>query len=159
MRGGNKRKGLFVTSLWAIILLLTAPVIAQTVVPYGYTGSVQTFVVPAGVTSIAIDAGGAQGGGDATNTTHAAGGRVQGTMTVTPGQTLNIYVGGAGVDGSLSTSAAAAGGYNGGGAGGHYNTVPPGYSGGGGGGATDIRIGGTALSNRFLVAGGGGGGG
>ena len=143
--------------LTAGILLLSAPGIAQTVVPFSYTGSLQTWTVPAGVTSITIDAGGAQGGGDAQNVTHALGGRVQATYSVTPGTTLNIYVGGAGVDGSLSTATPASGGYNGGGTAGWYSTVPPGYS--GGGGATDIRTGGTALGNRILVAGGGGGGG
>jgi hypothetical protein len=57
---------------------------------------------------------------------------------VTPGQTLNIYVGGQN-------------GWNGGG------TGPNGA--GAGGGATDVRVGGTALSNRVIVAGGGGGSG
>ena len=126
---------------------------------FSYTGGAQTLTVPAGVTSISIDAGGAQGGGDGTNTLHSKGGRVQATLAVTAGQVLNIYVGGAGGNGSLSTASAAVGGFNGGGTAGHYNTVPPGYSGGGGGGASDIRIGGTALSNRVLVAGGGGGSG
>jgi len=141
----------------APILLLSNSVNAQTIVPFVYTGSLQTWTVPTGVTSITIDAGGAQGGGDAQNITHALGGRVQATYTVTPGTVLNIYVGGAGVDGSIATTSASAGGYNGGGTAGYYSIS--GYSGGGGGGATDIRIGGTALSNRVLVAGGGGGGG
>jgi Glycine rich protein/Secretion system C-terminal sorting domain/Bacterial Ig domain len=144
-------------------LLLTVfcalKVTAQITTSFSYTGALQTFTVPAGVTSITIDAGGAQGGRDATGTVFAKGGRVQATLTVTPGQVLNIYVGGAGGNGSLSTATAAAGGFNGGGAAGHYNSVLPGYSGGGGGGATDIRLGGTALSDRMLVAGGGGGSG
>jgi len=141
------------------VLCLNMTASAQTVVPYSYIGAVQTFTVPTGVTSLTIDAGGARGGYDAAMSTYAAGGRVQGTMTVTAGQVLYIYVGGAGTNGSASGAftAPAAGGYNGGGASGYYSSG--GYIGGSGGGATDIRVGGTALSNRVLVAGGGGGGG
>ena len=134
---------------------------AQTTTTFNYTGGVQTFTVPAGVNSINIDASGASGGQDLTHTASANGGRVQATMAVTAGQVLNIYVGGAGIDGSGITNGglgqAAAGGYNGGGASGYYSTSN--YTGGSGGGATDIRVGGTALGNRMLVAGGGGGGG
>src|ERR1700690_1531228 len=136
---------------FAVILLtvfFALKVTAQTTTSFSYTGVLQTFTVPAGVTSITIDAGGAQGGRDATGTLFAKGGRVQATLTVTPGQVLNIYVGGAGGNGSLSTATAAAGGFNGGGTAGHYNSVLPGYSGGGGGGAPDIPIGGTALFAR-----------
>ncbi|NTW32790.1 MAG: hypothetical protein HGB12_09220 [Bacteroidetes bacterium] len=107
---------------------------------FSYTGASQTFTVPSCVTSITVDASGASGkaGG--------YGGRVQTTLSVTTGETLNIYVGG--------TTSNASGGFNGGGTagGGTYNR-------GGGGGASDIRRGGTALSNRVVVAGGGGGGG
>lgn len=81
-----------------------------------------------------------------------AGGRLQATISVNPGQTLNIYVGGQGSN--ATSSSAGGGGYNGGASGANYSTS---QFGGGGGGATDIRIGGTALSNRVLVAGGGGG--
>ncbi len=108
---------------------------------FSYTGGLQTFTVPAGVTSITLDAYGAQG---ANNITFAGGlgGRAQGTLAVTPGQVINIQVGG-------QT------GYNGGGEGGIGGPWP----GVNGGGATDVRVGGTALANRVLVAGGGGGGG
>jgi hypothetical protein len=108
---------------------------------FDYTGSAQTFTVPAGVTSLTIDAYGAQG----SNYSYASGGqggRVQGTLAVTPGDVLNIYVGGQS-------------GFNGGGIGG-YGAYTSGVS---GGGATDIRIGGTSLSDRVIVAGGGGGAG
>ncbi len=117
---------------------------------FNYTGGAQTFTVPAGITQIDIDAYGARGGNSYNTTGVGLGGRVQTTMDVTPGQVLNIYVGGEGASyagyGNLL-----AGGWNGGGNG--TNTG----QGGGGGGATDIRIGGTALSNRVLVAGGAGG--
>ncbi|MBV5323109.1 MAG: hypothetical protein JZU60_04660, partial [Ilumatobacteraceae bacterium] len=106
---------------------------------FSYTGAIQNFTVPAGITSITVNARGAAGS--------ATGGSVVTKLIVTPGSTLNIYVGGAGTLGSL-----AVGGWNGGGTAGsaHGNE-------GSGGGASDIRIGGTALSNRVVIAGGGGG--
>jgi hypothetical protein len=113
-----------------------------------YTGGMQTYTVPSGVTSLTIDATGGKGGTGSTGT-GGNGGRIQTVIAVTPGQVLNVYVGGAG--GNLNNLA----GYNGGAIGaGPYTTNV-----GGGGGASDIRIGGVALSNRVVVAGGGGGGG
>jgi hypothetical protein len=113
---------------------------------FNYTGSVQTFVVPYGVSELYIQAKGAQGapGDGSGGGTAGLGGSVSGILSVTPGQTLNIYVGG--------SASGSTGGYNGGGNGGNIN-------GGGGGGASDIRINGTALTDRIIVAGGGGGGG
>jgi len=99
----------------------------------------QPWTVPQGVTSVHIDAYGAQGGGKS----GGKGGRVQSDLTVTPGAKLIIYVG------SQPTTADA--GYNGGGSG-----CGKGF---GGGGATDIRIGGNGPDKRVLVAGGGGGNG
>ena len=126
---------------------------------FNYTGAVQDFVVPAGVTSVTIEAWGAQGGRGWINNAIGAGyggngGYAKGALTVTPGETLKLYVGGRGG----STAALGSGGWNGGG----YsddNDSDNDDSGGGGGGATDIRKGGTALANRVIVAGGGGGGG
>ena len=122
---------------------------------FSYTGGAQTWTVPTGVTSITFDARGACGGFSYLSPAAAGtglGGRVQGTLAVTPGQTLNIYVGGVGANGYNINGSS--GGYNGGGNApnwGAYN------NGGGGGGATDIRVGGTALTDRLVVAGGGGG--
>ncbi|MDI6787592.1 MAG: glycine-rich protein [Planctomycetota bacterium] len=110
---------------------------------FNYNGAVQTFVVPAGVNSMRVDVYGAQGGSIGA-LIGGLGARVQATLVVTAGETLYIYVGGAG---SL-----AAGGWNGGG-------VGDGFSGAGGGGASDIRRGGTAFASRIIVAGGGGGNG
>ena len=151
--GKGKSKLIRMKPIGALLLLLAAACFnatAQTVVNFSYTGAPQTWTVPAGVTSITIDAAGARGG----NYSGAAGlgGRVQATYAVTPGTTLYIYVGGAG--GDASGSSVAQGGYNGGG---NSSWDSYGVSGGAGGGATDIRIGGTSLTNRVLVAGGGGG--
>ncbi len=104
-----------------------------------------TYTVPAGVTSLQIDAQGAQGGDAYNNGSSGRGGRVQTTLRVTSGEVLQLFVGGAG-----NQSRSGAGGYNGGGNG--YDVY-----GGGGGGATDVRRGGAALANRVVVAGGGGG--
>ena len=113
---------------------------------FSYTGSIQNWTVPAGVTSLSFTAEGAQGGsGTAGYGVGGLGGRVQGSLSVTPGQALSIYVG--------QMPLSNIGGFNGGGNGAN-NTY-----GRGGGGATDIRIGGVALANRVVVAAGGGGGG
>ena len=116
-------------------------------VTFNYTGAVQTWVVPPCVTSINVVAAGAKGGG----AVGGNGARITATIAVTPGQTLNIYVGGMGTCGNNS------GGWNGGGTGYASNPANVTYNSCGGGGATDIRIGGTALANRVIVAGGGGG--
>ncbi len=117
---------------------------------FNYTGAVQTFVVPDDITEIEIDAYGAQGGNTYSTNGPGLGGRVQGKIQVTPGQTLNIYVGGAGQS-YAGYGNQLLGGWNGGGNG------HSGGQGGGGGGATDIRVGGTTLQDRILVAGGAGG--
>ncbi|MDQ7779913.1 MAG: pre-peptidase C-terminal domain-containing protein, partial [Planctomycetota bacterium] len=63
---------------------------------FSYTGAFQTWVVPAGVTSITVDAYGAEAGFSSPGpVTHVPGkgGRTQATLTVTPGATLYVYVG------------------------------------------------------------------
>src|SRR5436309_1968846 len=91
------------------LLLLVFPfthivVIAQPVT-FLYTGAMQYWTVPAGIHTIAVDAQGARGGGAGptggaiASTTPGCGGRVQANLSVTPGQVLNINVGGAGMDG------------------------------------------------------------
>ena len=102
---------------------------------FNYSGSLQTFTVPCGASSITIAAYGAQGNSQFGN--GGAGGSATGTLAVLPGQLLYIYVGGQN-------------GYNGGGAGESNST---------GGGMSDVRMGGTNLINWVIVAGGGGGGG
>ncbi len=121
---------------------------------FTYTGSYQTFIVPSGVTSIDVDVDGGKGGyGSYGVSQGGSGGSVQGTISVTPGSTLEIYVGGAGTDGGAGFGGT--GGFNGGGTGAFY---PGNYGGGGGGGASDIRVSPYSLNDRMMVAAGGGGG-
>ncbi|KRA73095.1 hypothetical protein ASD78_16040 [Lysobacter sp. Root667] len=126
--------------------------VGETPAAFGYTGGEQTVTVPAGVHSLTVYLSGAQGGagrsgagtiGGSPNSPGGGGGlggRVRGTLTVTPGAALSIWVGGQG-----------------------SQAVNPGGLGQGvdgiGGGATDLRVGGNGIGNRVGVAGGGGGGG
>jgi len=118
---------------------------------FKYTGKEQTFAVPPGVTSITVVARGAAGGGIGPYRSRSGlGSRVQAVLPVIPGETLYVFVGGAGFydpsDGDFY------GGFNGGGNAGRCCE-----GGEGGGGASDIREGGDQISGRILVAGGGGG--
>lgn len=141
---------------------------------FSFTGSVQTFTVPDGVTSLVVTLDGAQGGtgcldyADAPNPA-APGGRgahVVAPLDVTPGLKLAIRVGGQG--GGFGRNGVSGcsrlGGYNGGGGSGPEDASNGPYVSGGGGGASDIRVftGGarsvTFAGNRLAVAGGGGGG-
>ena len=131
------------------LLLATASATHAQITYFYYTGGTQTYTVPAGVTSINVMATGASGGTYGSNTNYSYGGIVQATLPVTPGSVLTVEVGGRGGN---SNAQGGRGGYNGGGR-------ADATGGGGGGGATDIRIGGTGLTDRVLVAGGGGGGG
>jgi hypothetical protein len=108
---------------------------------FNFTGGMQTFIVPPGITDITIECYGAQGA--TASGIGGEGGFATGSLAVVPGQVLNIFVGG--------QATGSTGGYNGGGDGAD--------NAGGGGGASDVRVGGTALANRVIVAGGGGGGG
>ncbi len=120
--------------------------VANGIQTFSYTGGTQSFTVPIGVTSITVDAYGAQGGSGG-----GLGGRVQATLVVTPGQALQVRVGGQGGNSALGV---VTGGYNGGGSSG---SCGPQYCGSGGGGASDVRTGAFALADRLVVAGGGGG--
>src|SRR6185312_14835241 len=124
---------------------------AQTTQTFTYTGSMQSFTVPSCVAQVTITVNGASGanggtapvGGQSNGALGGNGGlgsSIMGVYSVTNGQVLNIYAGGA--------ASGATGGFNGGGTGDHGS--------GGGGGASDVRTGGTTLSNRIIVAGGGG---
>lgn len=143
-------KKITLSKLTVAISLLLGTNSGATAQIFSYTGAVQTYAVPTGISSLTIDAIGATGGDKDPSNKGGAGGRVQCSMSVTSGQILYLYVGGVGVNGSSGVKGA--GGWNGGGKGGSAY-------GAGGGGGTDIRTGGTALSDRVIVAGAGGGGG
>jgi uncharacterized protein YjdB len=124
---------------------------------FSYTGLSQTYTVPPGVTLVSVTANGAQGGnaGDLSPSCHTGGrgSTATGVLTVTPGQTLYVYVGGAGTTNGTNSFGGGAGG--GAGAPSCAGTV----YGGGGGGASDVRTGTGTLADRVLVAAGGGGSG
>jgi len=117
--------------------------IGQVTLVFNYTGTVQEWVVPACVYNISIVAAGAEGGG----INGGNGSVVSYNYAVTPGQLLQIYVGGSGD--------CPGAGYNGGGMGGIASTTVD--YGCGGGGSTDIRVSPFGLNDRVLVAAGGGG--
>jgi Glycine rich protein len=129
----------------AMLGIATASAMAVTQ-EFGYTGSEQTFTVPAGVTNLHVLAIGGHGG--KAGQQGGAGAEVEGEFSVKPGQILFVEVGGDGGAGSMPS----AGGFNGGGEGA-----------GGGGGASDIRANpreeGLFPDSRLIVAGGGGGAG
>ena len=89
---------------------------------FAYTGAAQTWTVPAGVTQVTLDLRGAQGGASYVSATGlrqedgGLGGQTQGSLTVTPGQVLHLYVGGQAAD--VGNVTPAPGGFNGGGDGG-----------------------------------------
>ena len=127
-------------------------------IDFVYTGDYYQWSAPISG-SYTFETWGAKGG-DITDTyaiAGAKGGYAKGSMNLTAGQTIYIYVGGKGADrlgnhvynGYVSV----AGGWNGGGPTTSWGNGSP------GGGGTDLRISGTALANRVIVAGGGGGGG
>ncbi len=132
---------------------------------FSYTGSPQSFTVPACVTSLQVDVRGAQGGNGGngqycSNTVLGGnGGRVQATLAVSPGQVISVVVGQKGGNGQsfCGPCTGGTGGY-----GGSFNGINGGNtssgvtaSGGGGGGASYVALNG----NNVLIAGGGGGGG
>jgi hypothetical protein len=106
---------------------------------FSYSGAREDWVVPSGITSVAIDAAGAAGG-DGTSAS-GKGARTQETITVTPGETLSVYVGQQGLQGGNSLST----GY----------VSPATKLGGGGGGGTFLF---RSLTTPLVASGGGGGG-
>jgi hypothetical protein len=134
-----------------------------------------SWVVPAGVCSVWIDALGASGGdaiapGDDNDplivSPGGEGGEAKARIAVTPGETLWVFVGGEGEDTEPVPATdeyvlAGEGGFNGGGDGGPGGVDPGDEENGdgaaGGGGASDVRQGGSDLDHRVVVAGGGGG--
>ncbi|HYU60829.1 MAG TPA: glycine-rich protein [Solirubrobacterales bacterium] len=150
--GVLRRPRVLAAGLTAAVVSLGLPSSAAAVTEtFGFTGAEQTFVVPAGVSEIEVEAAGADGAPGNAGVPGGDGALVTGTLSVTPGQTLYVEVGGVGQ-------------CNGSGAGGSADA-------GAGGGASDIRTisvsdGGGALcaahsqaslESRLLLAAGGGG--
>src|SRR5574344_558014 len=144
------------------ITIVKEDAVEPTSYTFSYTGNYQTFVAPSTGT-YEFEVWGARGGGGTPNSSAGsrggAGGYSIGYISLKKGQTIYVYVGGAG---SYASSFQTGGGFNGGGGGG--------TNGYGGGGATDLRIFSTTptaddliwnsslgLSSRIIVAGGGGG--
>jgi len=120
---------------------------------YDTVGS-HTSTVPSGVWWAVIECWGAEGGtstGPGSTAPGGKGGYLKARVPVTPGETLNIHVGG--------TGGALTGGANGGGDGARVAGTDPDGESGGGGGASDVRQGGDTLSDRIVVGGAGAGGG
>lgn len=128
---------------------------------YSYTGAVQTLTAPVSG-SYKLEVWGAQSGhrgpsaGGSANSQPGLGGYSYGNISLTSGNQLYIYVGGAGGNAGATGSVGGLGGWNGGAAGGSDASNPQAAA-AGGGGASDIRFNGQALTNRVIVAGGGGG--
>lgn len=115
---------------------------SQSTTTFNFTGDTQTYTVPPCVTQIEVVVAGAEGGGG----NAGDGAVVTATIDVTPGEVLQINVGGAGNCNGP--------GFNGGGTGGNAGGANAGC---GGGGASDIQVAPYGLNNRIVVAGGGGG--
>ncbi len=116
-------------------------------VKLGYTGGIQQFVIPENVYSIDIALAGAQGGDGSTGQTGGLGGNVFTKLSVTPGQSIYVSVGGC--PGTSPTPKFGGGGL------GRAN----GTTGGAGGGYTAIFNSITInQTNVMAIAGGGGGG-
>jgi hypothetical protein len=127
--------------------------VGKTRVAFGYTGSGQSWTVPAGVSSVYVKMWGAGGGGGSHSgwsfgSPGGGGGHTRGIITVTPGQTLALVVGGGG---------RAQDGYSAYGGGG-IRSASNNY-GSGGGGYTAVFDSVISSGNELMVAGGGGGGG
>ena len=140
------------STLVAGMLALAAPASATTET-FNFTGAAQTWPVPDGVFNATFDLYGAQGGGDTFTTVFlpGLGGRATATIPLTPGDSIQVTVGGQGG----GPDKGGPGGFNGGGS----ASFGGGGGSNGGGGASDIRIGDPpfGLEDRVLVAGGGGG--
>lgn len=125
------------------LALVSFGIQAQTTTTFNCTGATEYFTVPACVTSLDITVAGGQGGG----TSGGAGASLTATITVNPGDVLQIEVGCAG--------GCPAGGYPGGGAGGSSSSAP--NDGCGGGGYSGIWAPPYGPGNEIAIAAGGGG--
>jgi hypothetical protein len=134
---------------------------AETLVSFNVPGT-YVWQVPPGVHAARFDVSGAQGGKAAGGQFGGFGGRAIATLSVFPGELIEVNVGGAGGDSPSGQFAFGRGGYNGGAKGGSGEALAlNAFGGGGGGGASDVRrpqFFGSGFIGRVIVAGGGGGG-
>ena len=123
-----------------------------TITTLAYTGAIQSYTVPTGITSLTVYLWGAGGGGSQAgqNAAGGAGSFITGTMTVTAGTTYYVVVGGGGTfTRATGTFLTNPGGYGGGG---------QGYYAAGGGGYSGIFTSNTPSQGAAIVIAGGGGG-
>lgn len=114
---------------------------------FTYTGDIQEWVVPAGVTSATVSLAGGQGGTTPVGMGGGGGGNISAIVPVVAGQIFPVQVGG--------RPTGAPGGYGGGGKGFNGCNQPADFAAGGGGASQFGKISGDVV----LIAGGGGGGG
>jgi len=133
---------IFISTIFIILIGFGYSYSQSTTVGVPYSGAPTTWTVPPCVTSITVTASGAEGGGSAGGN----GAVVTGTITVTPGQVIQLNVGGSG--------GCPGAGYNGGGNGVSASSAANASC--GGGGATTVSVGGVPV---IIAAGGGGMGG
>src|SRR5574344_3043650 len=87
---------------------------------FSYTGGEQTFVIPQGINELTLEVWGAQGGQYSSSYPGGKGGYASGTLPVSPGDNIYVYVGQQPTTYSTSSGAINPGGYNGGGDGKTY---------------------------------------
>jgi gliding motility-associated-like protein len=134
----------FIIFIFSGILLTTINTFSQNSQTFNSTGGVQSWTVPACVSSLTVTVAGAEGGGNLGGN----GAVITSTIPVQPGQVITMLVGGSG-------SSNGAAGFNGGGIGYVSNNGNTAYNSSGGGGATILNVNGTP----YVIAGGGGGAG
>lgn len=151
-------------SYWVKLSTVAYPPATTSSQTFSYTGSVQNFVVPACITSVTLKVWGAGGGGsghDGGSGGAAGGGGAYSTNTVSvsPGDVLQIYVGQGGRLGASAVTGTGGGatayGYCIGGSGGNTGSVGSSGAGGGGGGSSAVY---NSTTLVLLNAAGGGGG-
>jgi Bacterial Ig-like domain (group 3) len=141
-----------------VVVIPLTPALAQPspvqTVSFHFTARAELWTVPTGVSALRVVADGARGGQGGPRGLGGLGAEESAIVAVTPGDVIEVEVGGTG--GQVRT-----GGFPNGGEGGHQGG-PAGNDGGGGGGASlveRVRIVPTDPPSWHIIAGGGGGGG
>jgi hypothetical protein len=141
-----------------VVVIPAVPALAQPTpiqtVTFHFAARAESWTVPTGVSALRVVADGARGGQGGPRGLGGLGAEESAIVAVTPGDLIEVMVGGTG--GQVRT-----GGFPNGGAGGHQGG-PAGNDGGGGGGASlveRVRINPLDPPSWHIFAGGGGGGG